>query len=100
MLTAEAAAGFTTRTRRPATDPVNAALNYAYRLLVADIIRAILACGLDPHHGFLHSPERNKPALALGLCEEFRASVADSVVIAPSTTENSPPETSAAYSAA
>jgi CRISPR-associated endonuclease Cas2 len=60
---------------------VNAALNYAYGLLVSDIIRAILACGLDPYAGFLHSPERNKPALALDLCEEFRAPVADSVVL-------------------
>jgi CRISP-associated protein Cas1 len=75
------AKGFRTRTRRPATDPVNAALNYAYGLLVSDVIRAILACGLDPHAGFLHSPERNKPALALDLCEEFRAPVADSVVL-------------------
>jgi CRISPR-associated protein Cas1 len=81
MLSAGTALGFNVRTRRPATDPVNAALNYAYGLLVSDIIRAIIACGLDPHAGFLHSPERNKPALALDLCEEFRAPVADSVVL-------------------
>lgn len=81
MLSAASALGFSVRTRRPATDPVNAALNYAYGLLIADIIRAVLACGLDPHAGFLHSPERNKPALALDLCEEFRAPVADSVVL-------------------
>jgi CRISPR-associated protein Cas1 len=81
MLSAGSALGFNVRTRRPATDPVNAALNYAYGLLVSDIIRAIFACGLDPHAGFLHSPERNKPALALDLCEEFRAPVADSVVL-------------------
>ncbi|WP_285118641.1 CRISPR-associated endonuclease Cas1 [Propionibacterium freudenreichii] len=37
--------------------------------------------GLDPHGGFLHSPSRNKPALALDLMEEFRAPVADSAVI-------------------
>jgi CRISPR-associated protein Cas1 len=60
---------------------VNAALNFCYGLLLADIIRAVVACGLDPHAGFLHSSERNKPALALDLCEEFRAPVADSVVI-------------------
>lgn len=72
---------FRTRTRRPARDPVNAALNYSYGLLVADLVRAVVACGLDPHAGFLHSSERNKPALALDLCEEFRAPVADSVVI-------------------
>jgi CRISPR-associated protein Cas1 len=80
MLTIQIAT-FRTRTRRPATDPVNAALNYAYGLLVADVVRAVLSCGLDPNAGFLHSSERNKPALALDLCEEFRAPVADSVVI-------------------
>jgi CRISP-associated protein Cas1 len=70
-----------TRTRRPAKDPINASLNYCYALLLADVIRAIVACGLDPNAGFLHSSQRNKPALALDLCEEFRAPVADSVVI-------------------
>lgn len=72
---------FAARTRRPARDPVNAALNYCYGLLLSDLIRAVAACGLDPHAGFLHSSGRNKPALALDLCEEFRAPVADSVVL-------------------
>ena len=69
------------RSGRPARDPLNAALNYAYGLLLGDLIRAIASCGLDPHAGFLHSSNRNKPALALDLAEEFRAPVADSVVI-------------------
>ena len=72
---------FKVRTRRPARDPVNAALNFCYGMLLADVIRAVVTCGLDPHAGFLHSSERNKPALALDLCEEFRAPIADSVVI-------------------
>ncbi len=72
---------FPGRVRRPATDPLNAALNYAYALLLADTVRAVMACGLDPHHGFLHSSGRNKPALAMDLAEEFRAAVADSVVV-------------------
>jgi CRISPR-associated protein Cas1 len=72
---------FDTRSRRPARDPVNASLNLCYGLLLADVIRAVVACGLDPHAGFLHSSGRNKPALALDLCEEFRAPIADSVVI-------------------
>lgn len=72
---------FTTRSGRPARDPLNAALNYAYAVLLGDLIRAITSCGLDPHAGFLHSSNRNKPALALDLAEEFRAPVADSVVI-------------------
>lgn len=74
-------ARFPGRSGRPAHDPVNASLNYAYAMLVADAIRAIVACGLDPHAGFLHSSNRNKPALALDLCEEFRAPVADSAVV-------------------
>ena len=81
MLNDGPALGFSVRTRRPATDPVNCALNYTYGLLVSDVTRAVLSCGLDPHAGFLHSAERNKPALALDLCEEFRAPVADSVVL-------------------
>jgi CRISPR-associated protein Cas1 len=72
---------FTTRTRRPAQDPVNSCLNYTYALLLGDCIRALRACGLDPHCGFLHSSGRNKPALALDLCEEFRAPLADSTVV-------------------
>lgn len=72
---------FEKRTRRPAQDPLNACLNLAYGLLLADVIRAVVSCGLDPHAGFLHSSGRNKPALALDLAEEFRAPVADSTVI-------------------
>lgn len=72
---------FASRSRRPAGDPLNAALNYAYALLLGDVLRAVLTAGLDPHAGFLHSSNRNKPALALDLCEEFRAPVADSTVV-------------------
>ncbi len=56
-------------------------MNYAYGLLLGDVVRAIIACGLDPHAGFLHSSGRNKPALALDLMEEFRSPVADSAVV-------------------
>ena len=69
------------RTGRGAGDPVNSSLNFVYALLMADCVRAIAACGLDPHAGFLHSPSRNKPAFALDLMEEFRAPVADSALI-------------------
>ena len=69
------------RRGRGANDPINILLNYAYGLLSSECIRAILTCGLDPHAGFLHSSSRNKPALALDLMEEFRAVIADSVVL-------------------
>lgn len=66
---------------RPARDPVNAALNLAYGLLLTDVLRAVVACGLDPYGGVMHSAGRNKPALALDLMEEFRPTVADSAVL-------------------
>lgn len=69
------------RESRPARDAVNAALNLVYGLLLADVLRGVVACGLDPSGGVLHTAKRNKPALALDLMEEFRAPVADSAVL-------------------
>lgn len=69
------------RVGRGAKDPLNILLNYAYGMLTAECIRAIVSCGLDPHAGVLHSSTRNKPALALDLMEEFRPLVADSAVV-------------------
>lgn len=66
---------------RGALDPLNSALNFVYALLTSEAIKAVVSCGLDPHAGFLHSSGRNKPALALDLIEEFRASIGDSVVV-------------------
>lgn len=74
-------ASFEGRRARPARDPINTALNVAYGLLLSDVIRAIVACGLDPSGGVLHSAGRNKPALGLDLMEEFRPLVADSTVL-------------------
>lgn len=72
---------FPGRVGRGARDPLNICLNYTYALLQAELLRAVVACGLDPHAGFLHSSNRNKPALVLDLMEEFRAPIADSAVI-------------------
>lgn len=75
-------AGWSGRVGRGAFDPLNVALNYLYGVITAEAIRALAACGLDPHAGFLHSSNRNKPALALDLMEEFRAPLGDAVVLA------------------
>ncbi|MDO5645263.1 MAG: CRISPR-associated endonuclease Cas1 [Dermabacter sp.] len=72
---------FTGRVGRGAIDPLNSALNYGYGLLLTEVLRGIIACGLDPSAGFLHSPGRNKPALALDLMEEFRAPLVDAAII-------------------
>lgn len=76
------ASNFPGRVGRGATDPLNVSLNYAYGMVLGEVTRAVLACGLDPHAGFLHSSGRNKPALALDLMEEFRAPLADAAILA------------------
>ena len=74
-------ARFERRSGRPAGDAGNACLNLLYALLLSDALRAVAACGLDPAGGVLHSPVRNKPALALDLMEEFRPVIADSAFV-------------------
>jgi CRISP-associated protein Cas1 len=72
---------FKSRNRRPPRDPVNALLSFAYALLAKDCFAALCAVGFDPYYGFYHQIRHGKPALALDLMEEFRAVIADSVVL-------------------
>ena len=72
---------FSTRNRRPPTDPVNALLSYAYALLVRSWTVALTAVGFDPYRGFYHQPRYGRPALALDMMEPFRPLLADSSVI-------------------
>jgi CRISPR-associated endonuclease Cas1/CRISPR-associated protein Cas4 len=72
---------FTTRNRRPPTDPVNALLSYAYSLLVKTWTVTLSAVGFDPYRGFYHQPRYGRPALALDMMEPFRPLIADSSVI-------------------
>jgi CRISPR-associated protein Cas1 len=72
---------FRSRNRRPPRDPVNALLSFAYALLIKDCFSALCTVGFDPYHGFYHTGRHGKPSLALDLCEEFRAIIADSVVL-------------------
>jgi len=72
---------FTTRNRRPPTDPVNALLSYAYSLLARTWSTTLTAVGFDPYRGFYHQPRYGRPALALDMMEPFRPLLADSSVI-------------------
>jgi CRISPR-associated protein Cas1 len=67
------------RTRRPATDPVNATMSFAYGLTRIEAHGAIHAAGLDPAIGYLHGDRSGQPSLVLDLMEEFRP-VADRIV--------------------
>lgn len=72
---------FKSRNRRPPKDPVNALLSFGYALLLKDCFSALCTVGFDPYLGFYHAGRHGKPSLALDLMEEFRAIIADSVVL-------------------
>ncbi len=77
----EEAFAFSGRNRRPPTDPVNALLSFTYTLLVHDCRSALEGVGLDPCVGYLHTDRPGRPSLALDLMEEFRAFLADRLVL-------------------
>jgi CRISPR-associated endonuclease Cas1 len=60
------------RSPRDAADPINALLNYGYALAEAEARLAILAVGLDPGLGIVHTDIRNRDSLALDLLEPLR----------------------------
>ena len=62
-------------------DRINAMLSYAYSILALDIRSALECVGLDPYVGFLHVDRPGRPSLALDLMEEFRAPIADRLVL-------------------
>lgn len=63
---------FNERSRRPARDIFNAALNYLYGMLYGTVESGVFAAGLDPHLGLLHVDAHQKPTLAFDLIEPFR----------------------------
>lgn len=73
--------GFHGRNRQPPLDVTNAALSYGYAILQSECVSAIVAAGLDPAIGCLHTDSRNQPALALDMMEEFRPTIVDQVVV-------------------
>lgn len=63
---------FPGRSRRPAQNLFNAALNYSYGMLYHTVGQAALAAGLDTHLGLLHADQYNKPTFVFDLIEPFR----------------------------
>ena len=73
--------GFTGRAYRPPPDPVNAALSFAYSLLLGRTLSAVGRSGLHPALGVLHVSHGRRPALALDIMEPFRGPVCDLTVL-------------------
>lgn len=73
--------GWTGRTGRHATDPINCLLNYGYGILYGEVQNALVIAGLEPYLGLVHTDRPGKPSLTLDLIEEFRAPIIDRTVI-------------------
>lgn len=72
---------FEKRTAHPPLDAVNAMLSLSYTLLYNRMVSHLNMIGLDPYQGFFHSTRRGHAALASDLIEEFRALIADALVL-------------------
>lgn len=73
--------GFRKRIKHPPPDPLNILLSLAYTMLFNNVYAFVEAAGLDPYCGFFHEIKYGHPALVSDLMEEFRAPVADALVM-------------------
>ncbi len=74
-LRADSRASLLTGAPRAATSPINSMRNYVLAMATAEARLALLAHGLDPTLGVLHSDQRNRDSLALDAVEGVRADV-------------------------
>jgi CRISP-associated protein Cas1 len=63
---------FDGRSSRPAQDPFNAFLNYAYGILYGKIEKALIIAGLDPYLGYLHRDDYNHLSFVFDFIEPYR----------------------------
>ena len=70
---------FNGRSFRPAKDPFNAFLNYAYGVLYSRVEKVLVIAGLDPYVGFMHRDDYNMKSMVFDFIESYRI-YADEVV--------------------
>lgn len=63
---------FQGRSSRPAKDPFNAFLNYAYGILYSRVERVLVLAGIDPYLGFLHRDDYNQLSMVYDFIEPYR----------------------------
>lgn len=63
---------FPARSQHPATDIVNAMLNYGYGVLYGKVEGALIKAGIDPYIGVLHRDDYNRPVLVYDVIERYR----------------------------
>lgn len=74
-LRADSRVSLLTGAPRAATSPLNAMRNYLFACLESEARLALLAFGLDPSLGVLHTDQRNRDSLALDAMEPVRGDV-------------------------
>src|SRR6185312_11995633 len=60
---------------RLAVNPANALLNYTNAIAESECRKALVACGLDPGLGLIHTDTANRDSLALDLIETIRPAI-------------------------
>lgn len=63
---------FKGRSSRPAKDPFNAFLNYAYGMLYGKVEKSLIIAGIDPYVGFLHRDDYNQLSMVYDFIEPYR----------------------------
>lgn len=63
---------FKGRSFRPATDPFNAFLNYAYGVLYSRVEKVLIVAGIDPYVGFMHRDDYNMKSMVFDFIEPYR----------------------------
>ena len=63
---------FSGRSSRPATDPFNAFLNYAFGMLYGKIEKSLIIAGLDPYLGYMHRDDYNQLSFVFDFIEPYR----------------------------
>ena len=63
---------FSGRSFRPAKDPFNAFLNYAYGVLYSRVEKVLVIAGLDPYIGFMHRDDYNMKSMVFDFIEPYR----------------------------
>lgn len=63
---------FSSRSQHPATDIVNALLNYGYGILYGKIEGSLIKSGIDPYIGVFHRDDYNRPVLVYDVIELYR----------------------------
>jgi CRISPR-associated protein Cas1 len=72
---------FKGRKKRPPTDPVNAMLSLSYTMIFNEVSSLLDGLGFDPYLGYFHSVDYGRASLAADIMEEFRAPIADRLIL-------------------